>query len=330
MRYGLALPHYDFSFPDHGPVSFDRVRELAVRAESLGFDSLWVSDHFFLSLARYGGDERLHGSLEPFTTLAAISRATERVRLGTLVACAPFRHPGVLAKQATALDLMSGGRLDLGLGAGWYREEFEAFGYPFPPTAQRFSLLEETLEVVTKLFGEGPVDHDGEHFHLRGAFNHPRPRQTPRPPVWLGAKGGPRSLELAARLADGWNTAWRWEPDAYGERVRVAREMCERAGRDPDSLRLSVGLYALIGEDDEDVRARYRALQRWTPGGALDDQSFEDFARDAFVGTPERLRALADEFAGHGVEEIILAPASLPFAVFDPSVLELFALLDAA
>jgi len=156
MRFGLALPHYDFSFPEGGPLTFERVAETAREAERLGFHSAWISDHFFLSLARYGGGDELKGSLEPFTTLAGLSQVTERIRLGTLVACAPFRHPGVLAKQATAIDLWSGGRLDLGIGAGWYEEEFASFGYTLGPTGERFELLEETLRVLGLLFEEGP------------------------------------------------------------------------------------------------------------------------------------------------------------------------------
>ncbi|HEX5949579.1 MAG TPA: LLM class flavin-dependent oxidoreductase, partial [Actinomycetota bacterium] len=131
MRVGLALPHYDFSLPGAEPVTFERVAEVATAAERLGFDSVWMSDHFFTSLERYGGDERRYGSLEPLTTLAALAPCTERVRLGTLVLSAGFRHPSVLAKSATAIDLLSGGRLDLGVGAGWYAPEFEAFAYPF-------------------------------------------------------------------------------------------------------------------------------------------------------------------------------------------------------
>jgi probable F420-dependent oxidoreductase len=322
MRYGLALPHYEFSSPDGEPVTYDAVAGFARDAERLGFDSVWISDHFFLSLARYGGGDELQGSLEPFTTLAAVSQVTERVRLGTLVACAPFRHPGILVKQATALDLLSGGRLDLGIGAGWYEEEFAAFGYPFGSTGDRFELLEETLQVLGLLFRDGPAEHDGRHFRLRDAYNRPVPAQSPRPPVWLGAKGGDRSLRLAARYADGWNTVWRWDPEDYAERVRAARRSCEEEGRDPSTLRLSVGLYALAGEDEHDLQARYRELQQWTPGGALDGQSLEEFADGAFVGTPERLAEIAGRFGELGVEELILSPASLPFAVFDPSMLD--------
>jgi len=322
MRFGLALPHYDFSVPGGGPVTFEHVADTARDAERLGFDSVWISDHFFLSLSRYGGDETPHGSLEPMTTLAGLAAVTDRVRLGTLVVCAPFRHPGVLVKQATAIDLLSEGRMELGIGAGWYEDEFEAFGLPYGEVGERFALLEETLQVVEVLFREGPAEFQGERFALRGAYNHPGPAQTPRPPIWVGAKGGDRSLRLAARYADGWNTVWRWEPNAYGDRVRDAREACERIDRDPSTLRLSVGLSTLIGEDDGDVRARYADLVRRTPAKV---PSLEELARDALVGTPDEIRERIAAFEELGVEELIASFSSLPFVIHDPSTVELFA-----
>ena len=215
MRVGLALPHYGFSLPGAAPVSFERIAEVAVHAETLGFDSVWVSDHFFASLDRYGGDERRYGTLEPMTTLAALAMRTDRVRLGTLVVSSGFRHPAVLAKQATAIDLLSGGRLELGLGAGWYADEFEAFGYPIGAVSDRFAVLEETVEILGALFDGEPASYEGRTITLREAYNHPRPVQEPRPPLLVGGKGGPRLLRLAARSADGWNTVWRWTPRAY-------------------------------------------------------------------------------------------------------------------
>lgn len=137
MRVGLALPHYDFSLPGGGAISFARVAEEAVRAERLGFDSVWVSDHFFASLERYGGDEHLYGTVEPLTTLAALAPMTERVRLGTLVLSAAFRHPAVLAKSATAVDRLSGGRLELGIGAAGVLLDYEALGLEPWSTAEQ-------------------------------------------------------------------------------------------------------------------------------------------------------------------------------------------------
>lgn len=324
MRFGLALPHYDFSLAEARPVRFEDTAEAASLAERLGFSSAWISDHFFLSTERYGGGPRPHGALEPMTTLAALATRTERIRLGTLV-LGPFRHPAILAKSAAAVDLISGGRLDLGIGAGWYEEEFRAFGYRFGTTGERFAVLEETLAVLRLLFGEGPASHQGRFFRLDGAHNNPAPAQRPGPPVWVGAKGGPRALRLAARLAEGWNTVWRWTPQDYADRVRDAHRICEQEDRDPSTLRLSVGLYTLVGEDERDLARRYDALRRWSPGDALADVPLEEFARGALVGTAERVLEIVGEFEALGVEEMVIAPASVPFAMPDPSAVELFA-----
>jgi probable F420-dependent oxidoreductase len=325
MRVGLALPHYDFSLPGPGPVTFEGVAHVARTAERLGFDSVWMSDHFFASLERYGGDDARHGSLEPLTTLAGLAPLTERVRLGTLVLSAAFRHPAILAKAATAIDLLSGGRLDIGLGAGWYASEFEAFGYGFGSTGERFGVLEETLEVLTRLFDEGPASFEGRRFVLREAYNHPPPAQRPRPPIWLGGKGGPRLLSLAARLADGWNTAWRWTPDAYGHRVAAARHACEEVDRDPATLRLSLGLFAVVGEDEADLDRRFELIRERLPAGVVDKIPRSVLEQECLVGTPARVLDRLSRFAELGVEELIVSPAPLWFALPDPSMLDLLA-----
>ncbi len=325
MRVGLALPHYDFSLPGAEPLTFARVAEVATTAERLGFDSVWMSDHFFTSLERYGGDDRPRGSLEPLTTLAALAPLTERVRLGTLVLSAGFRHPAVVAKSATAIDLLSGGRLDLGLGAGWYAPEFEAFGYRFGSAGERFRTLEETLEVLTRLFGEGPASYEGERFRLDEAYNHPRPSQSPRPPIWVGGKGGPRLLGLVARLADGWNAAWRWTPETYAERVAAAREACERVGRDPATLRLSLGLFTVLGRDEADLERRYAVMAERLPAGVAGKMPLETLRRECLAGTPEQALERLGRFAELGVEELIVSPAPIWFALPDPSTLDLVA-----
>src|SRR5207237_34780 len=197
-----------------------------------------------------------------------------------LVACAPFRHPAHVAKMATAIDLVSRGRFDLGIGAGWYQEEFEAFGYEFGSVGERFSFLEESVEIVRRLFDEGAVDVETGRFQLSGAYNHPRPAQPSGPPIWIGGKGGDRQFRLVARHAAGWNAVWKWTPQAYGERRDALRRIAENEGRDPDSVRLSVGLYALVAEDERDLTARFRTLQEWAPGGALDGASVENYAKD--------------------------------------------------
>ncbi|HWC32267.1 MAG TPA: TIGR03560 family F420-dependent LLM class oxidoreductase, partial [Actinomycetota bacterium] len=234
MRIGLALPHYDFSFPDGGPVSWERLADAASRAESLGFDSVWVSDHFFLALTRYGGGPEPHGSVEPLAALAGLATVTERVRLGTLVLATTFRHPAIVAKAAATVDLVSGGRLELGLGAGWYEDEHRAFGYEFGSVGDRFEILEENVEVIGRLLAaEQPVTWRGRRFRIEEAYNRPAPVQKPRPPVIVGGKGGRRLLRLVARHADGWNTVWQWTPEAYAERVEALWDACTAARRDP-------------------------------------------------------------------------------------------------
>jgi len=248
------------------------------------------------------------------------------VRLGTLVLCAAFRHPSMLAKAATTIDLISHGRLDLGVGSGWYEDEFERFGYRFGGTGERFEMLEETLRVLEVLLPGGPATREGPTVRLKEAYNHPLPAQRPHPPVWLGAKGGPRSLRLGARYADGWNAVWRWTPDAYAERVEAAHRACEEEDRDPATFRLSVGLSTIVGEDDADLARRFEALAAWAPSGALAGASTaEEFAADTLTGTPQSVRERIGRFAELGVEEIIVSPAPLPFSIPDPGIVELFA-----
>lgn len=324
MRVGLALPHYGFSFPDGGPLSWERLAAWAVRAEEKGFDSVWISDHFFLSLRRYGGSDEPHGSVEPLMALAGLAGVTERVRLGTLVLGAGFRHPAMVAKSAVTIDHLSGGRLDLGLGAGWYEDEYLAYGYDFGSPGRRFSILEESVEVLAQLFGEKePVSWQGEHFHLDEAYCRPRPLQQPRPPLWLGGKGGPRLLRLVARRADGWNTVWAWTPEDYADRARELTRLCELEGRDPGSVRRSVGLYSVVGESQPDIEARWSRIQEWVPGGGFEGSDLKDWRRDKLVGTPDQVLARMAEFASHGVEEMILSIGPLPFAIADEEMVDL-------
>ena len=326
MRVGLALPHYGFSFPDRRDLSWDGLAEWATRAEEKGFDSVWISDHFFLSLGRYDGGDEPYSSVEPLMALSALATVTERVRIGTLVLCAGFRHPAMVAKSAVTIDHLSGGRLDLGLGAGWYEDEYRAFGYDFATLGERFSILEEYMEVLGLLFGEKePVTWQGEHFHLDEAYCRPRPLQQPRPPLWVGGKAGPRLLRLVARRADGWNTVWAWAPRDYGERARVLDRLCEKDGRDPRSVKRSVGLYTVVGESQPDVEARWRRIQDWVPGDAFAASSLEEWRADKLVGTPEQVLERLAEFASHGVEEMIVSIGPLPFAIADPEMVDLIA-----
>ena len=325
MRIGLALPQYDFSLPGVDPIRFDAVAEVAVRAEQLGFESLWVSDHFFSTLERYGGGPTRYGALEPLATLASLAPLTERVRLGTLVLSAGFRHPAILAKSAAAIDRLSNGRLELGIGAGWFEEEYEAFGYEFGTVGERFGLLEDTLAYLRALSGPEPVTFEARRFELKEAYNHPRPVQEPWPPLVVGGKGGPRMLRIAARHADGWNTVWRWTPEDYARRAAAAREACEREERDPAGFRLSLGLFTVVGEDEADVKRRYELIGERMPAGVVESTPLESLREDGLVGTREQVLERIGAFAELGVSELVVCAAPVWFALPDPSMLDVLA-----
>jgi probable F420-dependent oxidoreductase len=324
MRFGLALPQYGFSLPDAAPVDFDVAATWARRAEEMGFDSVWLSDHFFYTFTRYGGDPTPIAALEPMTALAGLAAVTSRVRLGALVLCAPFRHPALLAKMAVTIDRISGGRLDVGLGAGWLEEEFDAFGFPFGSAGDRFAALEEALAALAVLQADSRGTYEGARVTLRDARLLPAPVHG-RVPVWVGGKGGPRLLRLIARYADGWNVVWRVVPEEYARRVTSARDAFETAGRDPSTLRLSVGLYALVGTDEHRARALFERGRASFPGGAMDADTWESWRADTLSGSPDQVADRIGRLQDLGVEEIVVSPWVLPFAVHDPEIVDVFA-----
>ena len=323
MRFGLALPQYGFSLPG-GQVGFETTAAWARRAEELGFDSVWLSDHFFYTFARYGGDPTPIPAIEPMTALAALATMTSRVHLGTLVLCAPFRHPALLAKMALTIDRLSGGRLDLGLGAGWLEEEFDAFGFPFGSIGERFTALEDALAAVSALQSGETANLDGQTVTLRDASMLPTPVNG-HIPVWVGGKGGPRLLRSIATHADGWNVVWRVDPETYAPRVAAAREAFAAAGRDPSALRLSVGLYSYVAEDEAAAQAAFERGRARFPGGAMDADTWQTWRADTLSGTPEQVIERIRRFEELGVEEIVISASALPFGVDDPEMVDVLA-----
>ena len=191
---------------------------------------MWLSDHLFLDLAKYGGPADRDACFDPIVTLAALARRVPEVRLGTLVLCEALRPASVLAKALATLDRVSGGRLDVGLGAGWYEPEYEAIGMDDAESARpRLARLTEAVDVVKAMLAGGPATVEGMHHRAVGAPNLPTAVQQPRPRVFVGGKGD-RLLRLVARHADGWNTCWVWTVDAYRERLRVLERECDRVG----------------------------------------------------------------------------------------------------
>jgi probable F420-dependent oxidoreductase len=326
MKLGIALPHYDISFPDQQPATFDRIARYAELVESSGFHQVWVSDHFWLDLERYGGPVGRQGTPECWTTLSALAVRTSRVRLGTLVLATGFRPPTLLAKMAATLDQLSGGRLDLGLGAGWNQAEFTENGLPFPRPGERLAMLEEALGVLSALLADAdrPGSFSGRFYRAEDAPVVPGPVQRPRPPLWVGGKGD-RLLGVVARAADGWNVVWSVTPDAYRERLGVLEAACGRAGRDPGEVRRSLGLNTLVGTDADDLATRWRRLQAWTPGGILDGVELRDWAKGRLVGTPGEVLAQLQSWEELGIEQVVCTFSGLPFAVFEDEQLDLVA-----
>ncbi|MCZ7527454.1 MAG: LLM class flavin-dependent oxidoreductase [Acidimicrobiia bacterium] len=314
MRIGLALPQYDYSVPRESPLRYETVVAHARSAAEAGVDSLWLSDHLFLDIAKYGGGPERHGAFEPLVTLAALARDVPGPRLGTLVLCEALRPASVLAKALASLDRVAGGRLDVGLGAGWYEPEYEAIGLPFPSPGERLARLREAVEVCRGLLGGGPLTYPGRYHRAEGALNLPPALQEPRPPVFVGGKGD-RLLELVAEVADGWNTCWVWTPEAYRERLAVLERACEARDRDPATVWRSIGLYALCGEDRADLERRFERLRAGTPTGVLDGVTLDDWRVGRLVGTVDEVREQAAGWAELGVETLVLGVGALPFQV---------------
>jgi F420-dependent oxidoreductase-like protein len=242
MKIGLLVPQGwkgEYKGWD-AAAAWGRTIELAVQAENLGFESLWVFDHFTTVPP---ADEI---TFESFSTLAALAALTRRVRLGHLVICASYRNPALTAKLGSTLDIVSNGRFELGIGAGWKEDEWLAYGYAFPPIGERLDVLGESLAIITRMLGSGRATFEGQHAHVRDAINIPKGIQ-PHIPIIVGGNGRQRTAGYAIQFGDELNFDF-LSPVEVAERMTEVRSRCEQEGRDPATLRFSV--YAV----DEDMR----------------------------------------------------------------------------
>jgi F420-dependent oxidoreductase-like protein len=256
MQVGLLAPQgwkgeYDGWQPAD---AWARTVELAKHAEALGFESLWVFDHFHT--VPTPTDEI---TFESFSVLSALAMATERVRLGHMVVCTGFRNPALTAKLSSTIDVISGGRFELGIGAGWKEEEWRAYGYGFPTLGERIAALGDHLEVIAAMFGPGRASYEGRFAHVRGAINVPKGMQQPRIPIIVGGNGERVIAGYAIRYADELNWVF-LSADECAERLVAVRARCAAEGRDPSTLRFS--LYARDGEMREAGQARVDVLAR--------------------------------------------------------------------
>jgi F420-dependent oxidoreductase-like protein len=282
-----------FTEPQQG-ADYRTLRNVAAAAEELGFDAFFRSDHYL----KMGDVSGLPGPTDAWTTLAGLAVETSRIRLGTLMTAATFRLPGPLAITVAQVDQMSGGRVEFGLGAGWFEAEHTAYGIPFPSLGERFDILEEQLAVITGLWGtaEGETfSFDGAHYRVTDSPALPKPAQRPRPPVLLGGAGARRTPRLAARFADEFNVPFQSVPDSAAGFARV-REACEAAGRYPATMTYSVAHTVCCGKDEAEFRRRAAAIGR-EPA---------DMREHGLGGTPGEVAAKIAEYAEIGAERVYL------------------------
>jgi F420-dependent oxidoreductase-like protein len=282
-----------FTEPQQG-ASYATLRTVALAAEELGFDAFFRSDHFL----KMGPVSGRPGPTDSWATLAALAAETSRIRLGTLVTSATFRLPGPLAIAVAQVDEMSGGRVELGLGAGWFEAEHKAYGVPFPPMSERFDRLEEQLAIITGLWetADGSAfSYPGRYYQVSDSPALPKPVQQPRPPVIVGGSGRRRTPALAARYADEFNSNF-VPPQRAAEIFGWVREACTAAGRAPDSLRLSTAQTVCCGKDEAEVARRAAAIGR--------DPA--ELRAGGLAGSPSEIVGRIGEFAAVGVSTVYL------------------------
>jgi F420-dependent oxidoreductase-like protein len=293
MRQDGSMKLRIFTEPQQG-ASYATLRTVAKAAEDLGFDAFFRSDHYL----KMGGVSGLPGPTDAWATLAALAAETSRIRLGTLMTCGTFRLPGPLAITVAQVDEMSGGRVEFGLGAGWYEAEHTAYGIPFPSLRERFDRFAEQLAVITGLW-QTPAgqtfSYDGKYYRVAESPALPKPAQQPRPPVIIGGGGPRRTPELAARYADEFNAAF-VSPDKCVELYERVRATCSAAGRDPATMTFSAAQIVCCGRDEAEVNRRAAAIGR-------DPQ---ELRTNGLAGTPEEVLAKIAAFAQAGASRLYL------------------------
>ena len=282
-----------FTEPQQG-ATYDDLLAVARTAEDLGFGAFFRSDHY----EKMGDVSGLPGPTDAWITLAGLARDTSTIRLGTLVTAGTFRLPGPLAIAVSTVDAMSGGRVELGLGTGWYEVEHDSYGIPFPDLGERFDRLTEQFAIVTGLWdtpvGERFTFH-GEHYDLVDSPALPKPRQTPRPPIIVGGAGPRRTPALAARYGAEYNVPFHSASDTAAAYTRV-REACTSLGRSPDDLVYSAAQVVCVGADEAEFARRADAIGR----------APDELRTNGIAGTPDEARAKIAEFAGIGTSRIYL------------------------
>ena len=288
-----------FTEPQQG-ATYDDLLRVARATEELGFDAFFRSDHY----KRIGGGDPGPGSTDAWVTLGALARETQRIRLGTLLTPVTFRLPGPLAISVAQVDQMSGGRVELGLGTGWFGDEHVAYGIPFLTTGERFERLAEQLQIITGLWttpADETFSHNGTHYTLEDSPALPKPVQQPRPPILVGGHGARRTPALAARFADEFNIPFPDSVETAATQFERVRQACRDAGRAPEQIRLSAALVLCCGRDDAEVARRADAI----------GHSLEHLSRGQAAGTVAEVVELLGRYAEAGASRIYLQTLDL-------------------
>ncbi len=250
--------------------------DMAVLIEELGFDSVWVYDHF------HNVPRPIHSTVfECWTVMAAIIQRTSRVRLGQMVSCNAYRHPSVVAKITSTIDVISGGRLDFGIGAGWYEHEYRGYGFSFGQPKERIGMLKESVEIIRSMWSQPDTTYSGKYYSLDGAQCDPKPLQQPNPPIWIGGGGEQLTLRVVARYGDWANFGGGAPIDVFNHKSQLLAQHCTDVGRDFDSIGRSVA-------GDIFIRSTEAELQE-AGTKSLTGQPFDEWAAGHFVGTPEQV-----------------------------------------
>lgn len=278
------------------------LKKIAQDVEGLGYDSLWVMDHF-----TYHG---LPTVLECYTTLAALAASTSKIRLGALVGCNSYRLPTLTAKMAASLDVISNGRFNLGLGAGWKVDEYRMYGYDYPSARVRIEQLSEAVQVMKKTWTEPGASFSGKYYRMENMTFGPEPIQKPHPPVWIGGEGERYLLRVVAELADFSNISQNFTKEEYRHKMEVLKQHCSAVGRDYNEIKKSLGLEVFIAGTKEEARRKllsgYEAAESLAAAENRPPTSIETYEKRKLVGTPETCVSELQEWLDNDVDYLMV------------------------
>ncbi len=295
MRFGLQKPNFNFDYRgDDTPQIINSLKKLATTAENNGFDSFWVMDHFH-QIPMIGKVE--DPMLESWTTLSVVARLTTKIKLGTLVTGIMYRYPAVLAKVAATLDVLSKGRLFMGIGAAWNEDESRAYGIHFPPASERLSRLEEAVQIIRKMWTEEPsASFNGKYYQIHNAYCNPKPIQKPSPPILVGGGGERKTLKIVAKYADACNLFG--SAETVKRKLNILKEHCKTIGRDYDSI-LKTKLSIIVVEDDKQTSEK--KIEKIFKG--IPEEQIREFA---ISGTPEDVLRQIELFEQVDIQYLIV------------------------